>query len=86
MLFRSTNSHNCGLCDVCLNHRKEGLVSEPCLNTAKEQILLLLTDRKPHPITDLRGIQLSTDELDTALTDLLQEEYISQQDGFLQLV
>ena len=84
--FGETNSHNCGLCDVCLNHRKEGLVSEPCLNTAKEQILLLLTDRKPHPITDLRGIQLSTDELDTALTDLLQEEYISQQDGFLQLV
>ena len=84
--FGETNSHNCGLCDVCLNHRKEGLVSEPCLNTTKEQILLLLTDRKPHPITDLRGIQLSTDELDTALTDLLQEEYISQQDGFLQLV
>ena len=84
--FGETDSNDCGLCDVCLSHRREGLVSEPRLNTAKEQILLLLADRKPHPITDLRGIQLPTDELDTALTDLLQEEYICQQDGFLQLV
>ena len=83
--FGETDSHDCGLCDVCLSHRKDGLVSEPRLNTAMEQILQMLSDRKPHPITDLRDIQLPTDELDAALSYLLQEEYILQQDGLLSL-
>ena len=81
--FGETDSRDCGLCDVCLNHRKEGLVSEPRMNTAMEKILQLLSDRKPHPITDLRDIQLPTDELDAALSYLLQEEYILQEDGLL---
>jgi ATP-dependent DNA helicase RecQ len=81
--FGETDSRDCGLCDVCLSHRKEGLVSEPRMNTAMEKILQLLSDRKPHPITDLRDIQLPTDELDAALSYLLQEEYILQEDGLL---
>ena len=81
--FGETDSHDCGLCDVCLSHRKEGLVSDPHLNAAMEQILQLLADKKPHPITDLRDIQLPTDELDAALSYLLQEEYIRQSDGLL---
>ena len=81
--FGETDSHDCGLCDVCLSHRKEGLVSEPRMNTAMEKILQLLSDGKPHPITDLRDIQLPTDELDAALSYLLQEEYILQEDGYL---
>ena len=48
-----------------------------------EQILARLDDGKPHPITDLRDIQLPTDELDAALEYLLQEEYIRQTDGLL---
>ena len=81
--FGETDSHDCGLCDVCLSHRKGGIVSEPRMNTAQEKILELLADGKPHPITDLRGIQLPTDELDTALSYLLQEEYILQEDSCL---
>ena len=81
--FGETDSRDCGLCDVCLSHRKEGLVSEPRMNTAMEKILMLLSDGKPHPITDLRDIQLPTDELDAALSYLLQEEYILQEDGYL---
>ena len=81
--FGETDSHDCGLCDVCLSHRKGGIVSEPRMNTAQEKILEMLADGKPHPITDLRGIQLPTDELDTALSYLLQEEYILQDDSCL---
>jgi ATP-dependent DNA helicase RecQ len=81
--FGETDSHDCGLCDVCLSHRKEGLVSEPRMNTAMEKILQLLSDGNPHPITDLRDIQLPTDELDAALSYLMKEEYICQTDGFL---
>ncbi len=81
--FGEIKNHDCGLCDVCLSHRQEGLVSEARLNTAMEKILQLLDNGEPHPITDLRDIQLSTDELDAALEYLLKEEYIRQEDGML---
>ncbi len=81
--FGETDSHDCGLCDVCLSHRKGGIVSEPRMNTAQEKILEMLADGKPHPITDLRSIQLPTDKLDAALSYLLQEEYILQEDSCL---
>ena len=81
--FGETDNHDCCRCDVCLSHRKEGLVSEPRMNTAMEKILLLLDDGQPHPITALRGLLLPVGELDTALEYLLQEEYIRQEDGLL---
>ena len=81
--FGERSAHRCGMCDVCLSHSKEESVSEPRHNDAMEQILRLLDDGRPHPITDLRGIQLPVDELDAALDYLLQEEYIRQEDGLL---
>ena len=81
--FGEENDHDCQHCDVCLAHREEGMVSEPRLSSAMEQILQLLSDRKPHPITDLRDIQLSTDELNAALDYLFREEYICQEDGLI---
>ena len=81
--FGEDNDHDCRQCDVCLSHRPQGMVSEPSFNTAMEQIITLLEDGKPHPITDLRDIQLPTAELDAALDYLLKEEYIRQEDGFI---
>ena len=81
--FGEKSRTDCGQCDVCLSHRAEGLVSEPRLNEAMDSILTLLADGKPHPITELRGIQLPTDELDAALSYLMKEEHICQSDGFL---
>ena len=81
--FGEERSQDCGQCDVCLSHRTEGLVSEPRMSEAMTRILTLLEDGKPHPITDLRDLQLPTDELDAALTYLMKEEYIRQADGLL---
>ena len=81
--FGEEKSRDCHQCDVCLSHRPEGIVSEGRFNQAMEQILQLFNDGKPHPITDLRDIQLPTDELDAALEYLLKEEYIRQTDGIL---
>ena len=81
--FGEKSRKDCGQCDVCLSHRAEGLVSEPRLNEAMDSILTLLADGKPHPITELRGIQLPTEELDAALSYLMKEEHICQSDGFL---
>ena len=81
--FGEERSQDCHQCDVCLSHRAGGLVTEPRLNQAMERILALLEDGKPHPITDLRDLQLPTDELDAALSYLMKEEYIRQEDGCL---
>ena len=81
--FGEESHQDCGQCDVCLSHRPEGLVSEPRLNEAMDRILTLLEDGKSHPITDLRDLQLPTDELDAALIYLMKEEYICQEDGCL---
>ena len=81
--FGEKSDHDCRQCDVCLSHRSEGLVSEPRMNEAMERILALLDDGQPHPLTELRDLQLPVDELDAALTYLLKEEYIRQSDGLL---
>ena len=81
--FGEENEHDCHQCDVCLSHRAEGMVSESQFNNAAGQILKLLDDHQPHAITELRDIQLPTDELDAALEYLMQEEYIRQEDGLL---
>ena len=81
--FGEESDHDCHQCDVCLSHRSEGLVSEPRMNEAMERILALLDDGQPHPLTELRDLQLPVDELDAALTFLLKEEYIRQSDGLL---
>ena len=79
--FGEENDHDCRQCDVCLSHRSEGMVSEPRFNEAMEKILALLDDGKPHPMTDLRDLQLPTDELKAALDYLFQEEYLRLDDG-----
>ena len=81
--FGEERSKDCCQCDVCLSHRAEGLVTEPRLNHAMESILALLGDGKSHPITELRDLQLPTDELDAALIYLMKEEHICQEDGCL---
>ena len=80
--FGEENSHDCHQCDVCLDHHKSA-ASEPRLNEAMTQILSLLDDGNPHPITDIRDIQLPTAELDAALEYLFKEEIIRQEDGML---
>ena len=81
--FGEESDHDCRQCDVCLSHRSEGLVSDPRLNEAMERILALLDDGQPHPLTELRDLQLPVDELDAALIYLMKEEYIRQSDGLL---
>ena len=81
--FGEHNGHNCGQCDVCLANRSEGMVSEPKLEEAEEAILKLLDDGQPHPITELKSIELPESELDAAIYYLTIEEYIRQEDGLI---
>ena len=75
--FGEKRTQNCQQCDVCLSSDKVET------QQAQQKILTLLQDKKHHHVTELFRLQLPKEELDTALTYLLHEELISQEDGFL---
>lgn len=77
--FGETDTKDCGQCDVCQS------IGTTDIKDAQQHILTLLSDRKRHHITELLRLQLPKEELDAALTSLLQEEHIRQEDGFLTL-
>ena len=80
--FGEEDSHDCRQCDVCLSHPYDQ-ASESISMPEAHAILELLADGKPHHITELRDLQLPTEQLNVALEYLLREEYIYQEDGFL---
>ena len=80
--FGEEDSHDCRQCDVCLSHPYDQ-ASESISMPEAHAILELLADGKPHHITELRDLQLPTEQLNVALEYLLREEYILQEDGFL---
>lgn len=75
--FGEKRTQNCQQCDVCLSSDKVNI------QHAQQQILTLLQDQNRHHVTELFRLQLPKAELDAALTHLLHEELISQEDGFL---
>ena len=83
--FGETKSHDCHQCDVCLSDNK-AKVNESAMMAEANAIMELLGDGKEHHITELRDIQLPTEQLNVALEYLLNEEYIYQKDGFIALV
>ena len=78
--FGDHSGHNCGQCDVCLSQRNTGMVSEQKREAAVEAILNLLSDNKPHYVTEIKSIELPESELDAAIAYLTAEEYIRQTD------
>ena len=81
--FGEHTADDCCQCDVCLSHRTPDGTAEDRLLASKEAIIGLLSDGHPHPITELRGIHLPSDEVDAALIMLLQEQDVLQEDGML---
>jgi ATP-dependent DNA helicase RecQ len=80
--FGETDSHDCRQCDVCLSETKNKPRTS-ATSAGAQAVLDLLSDGKPHHITELRDIQLPTEQLNAALDYLLQEEHIHIEDGFL---
>ena len=82
--FGETDSHDCGQCDVCLSDSKT-LTGDDARKEACRQILALLNDAKPHHITQLRTLPLPYEQIDAALEDLMLEEQLYLDDGYLTL-
>ncbi len=83
--FGEKTTEDCHQCDICLANEGKQVTKEG-QQDAKQKILNLLTDKKRHHITELLRLQVPTEELDAALQSLLQEEYIFQEDGFIESV
>ena len=81
--FGEKDAKNCGQCDVCLEKQGQRITKEG-QQTARQQILSLLADHQRHHITELLRLPIPTEELDAALTYLVQEEKIYQEDGFIE--
>ena len=75
--FGEKNSCNCGRCDVCQEVPTDDIAE------ARQSILSLLADGKRHHITELHRLSCPMQAIDQALADLIQEEHIVQEDGFL---
>lgn len=80
--FGETDSQDCGQCDVCLSHKDETYAGDGLTKT-KESILHLLSDHQPHLITDINKLKLPSDLLDKALAELINEERIHMEDGYI---
>ncbi len=75
--FGETTSHDCGQCDVCLSSAKND-------DSLRQQILSILADDKPHHITELARLPYPSQDINATLALLIREEYVFQQDGYLQ--
>ena len=82
--FGEKSSHDCGQCDVCLEHPSDSGIKDD-VKAATDGILCLLSDNQPHHIAELKQLRLPFETIDTALSELLAEEQIYQRDGLLTL-
>ena len=76
--FGETNAEDCGLCDVCIEH-KSSQPSAQVLTHAQQMILDLLDDGEYHSITELKALNLPTRAFDNALQELINEEVVHVQ-------
>ena len=83
--FGEKTAKDCGQCDVCLENNGQ-TISPQGQQDARQQVLSLLNDHHRHHITELFRLPLPTEELNAALTFLIQEEQIEQEDGFIRLL
>lgn len=73
--FGEYSGHDCGMCDVCLEHA--GTVdSEEHLKPYREIILKYLEDGERHEIAELRTLNIPSEELKYALQNLVDEEKV----------
>ena len=82
--FGETDSRDCGLCDVCLEHNTNQ-ASEDRISLPKKRILEMLKDEKKHHITELNEMNIPDRQLDEALEFLINEEYIINDCGYISL-
>ncbi len=79
--FGEKDTHDCGHCDVCQQHKKNNQK-----DSISHEILQLLSDKKAHPIVELRLLPFDSADIDATLARLISEERIKPCDGTIKAV
>ena len=74
--FGEESQEDCHQCDVCLEHKKEDANSKAILEQAQKLILQILADKEKHYVTELKAIQMPSQQVETALEYLVSENKI----------
>jgi len=72
--FGETDTHDCGMCDVCLSRKKSHDQHDVVHNESR--IIDLLSDGAHHLITDLHTLNMEQSQLSEAIQTLLMKEII----------
>ena len=73
--FDETKSEDCGICDVCVDHQPNPNAEQE-FKDAKQAILDLLADHKPHDIKETSELLLPRKAFREALKYLCNEELV----------
>jgi len=76
--FGESHPHPCGQCDICRDSTPADQQAQ-----ARQAITNLLADHQSHHITELHRLPLQMELIDEALSFLVKEEKILQEDGFI---
>lgn len=74
--FGEESQEDCHQCDVCLEHKKEDANSKAVLEQAQMLILQILADKEKHYVTELKAIQMPSQQVEKALEYLVSENKI----------
>lgn len=82
--FGEERSSDCGQCDVCIAHKKQHENKDE-QKKAEELIKELLSDKKPHSITEIKEINFNRDVVENVFEFMISEEKIYVADGMVAL-
>jgi len=78
--FGEKHSHDCGQCDVCLSEKPD---NKEEIKKAQQAILLSIQMHQPCHITVLHSLPFTYEIIEKALSSLIEEDIIINDDGFL---
>ena len=84
--FGEDTKEDCHQCDVCLEHKDTDSVAKQMYEKAQEAIIDLLSDKEKHFITDLKTIQLPSQQVKDALEFLIQENQIHVEGSYIYMI
>lgn len=79
--FGEEKAENCKQCDVCLSKKKETEADRRRNHETRKAIMELLSDKKPHELTELYSISSNINDIDKVLETMVFEEEIYNNDG-----
>ncbi len=79
--FGEKSSCDCGQCDVCISHKKETAEDREETERIREEILRMLSDKKPHAVTELYSLKHDIYKVDEVVARMAYDEEIFNDNG-----